>query len=134
MTAKSPSCSVKPEEGRICAVKPGEMLGVELSASVIVNGEKVPLSTAETGSGFAPPIGTVLPSNDSPSPASVKYDDPNVVLEPSLKFTSRLRPERFTGDTTGKSGGSEFAPVRLAMSNEPKFPGAITSHDTYPIG
>ena len=65
----------------------------EPSLRVISVGLKEPVSTASVGKGLAPPMGMMPPVNDKPSEPNVKYDEPNIWLEPSEKSTWRLKPE-----------------------------------------
>ena len=89
ITARSPSSSGPPVASVISALKVGLIVTSPVPVTVMVSGLKEPVRNALTGDGFAPPTGIALPLNDSPSGVSVKYDGPNVVVEPSVKSTSR---------------------------------------------
>lgn len=137
MTAKSPLLRVVPKEGVIVALKDELIVCVEPSFSVIVSGLKVPVRVASVGSGFAPPIGITPPLKEIPSAASVKYDEPKVVVVPLLKSTVKDRLDRLTVVETGHVGSGkaeEFSPVWLMISNVPVLAGMPTSQATYPIG
>ena len=75
-TAKSPSSNVG--ESVMVAENAGFIVTVEPSFSVRLVVLKVPVRVAESGMGLVPPMAMGLPSNDCPSRAVVKYDEPNV--------------------------------------------------------
>ena len=128
MTAKSPSPSNRPLEGRMVAEKLLKIVSVDPSNSVIDVGLKVPVKSASVGCGLVPPIPIGEPLNESPSSASVKYETGSVTVEPSEKCTVRLRLENVNAVLIGNDGSpEEFAPVPLKMSNSAELPGVVTS-------
>ena len=55
-----------------------------------------------------------------------------MVVLPSENCTTRLNEVNWTSVSTGKPGGHSFGPVMLVMSNWPKLPGIVTSHEMKP--
>jgi hypothetical protein len=77
----------------------------------------VPASVTPVGWGLLPLISKELPKSESASGPSVKYDGPNVEVEPSLKFTVRLVIVNGTELATGHVGSGYGLERRLEVSS-----------------
>lgn len=70
----------------------------------------------------------------SPAIKSVQVPGSGVTLVVPPKSTVNVRSESVTVVEIGKSGGSEFGPVRFKMSNSPALPGKIASQESTATG